>query len=615
MYKQIIRSLLLGSVILASHNVQAENGNSSDTIIVTANRYSQSADDSMAAVTVISRQDIENSAAQDLPSLLSHIAGFDLKPSGPYGKNTSLFLRGTSSSQLLTLIDGIKIYSATSGGTAFQHIPLDQIERIEIVRGPRASLYGSEAIGGVIQIFTRKGHNKKNADIQAGTGSNSSREVSAFISGSTDKSSFSLNLRRFITDGIDVIRHTSVNDKDGYSNNSFNARIDYTFSKSLSLSSSFMNAQGNTQYDNCYNSSFATSDNCDSDYIQQVFSNTLKFTPDGNWDAQLQLGTSRDLSDNFWESNPNNTYNTQRIDASFINNFQIDETQLLTLGIDYADDSVDATPYAADAAPARNNVGVFAAWNSEYDFADISLSLRRDNNEQFNTYNTGSIAIGKSLSPQLRTYISYGTAFKAPTFNDLYFPFYGSPTLLPEESTSLEAGFKGKLLSASWSFDLYQTDIDNLIAYDSNTFLAGNINKARISGAELTGNMVIKSWNINLSASYTDPLNKSAANNGKTLQARAKQTLNIQASRHIGKYNISASLLAQGKRYTNSDNTESVAGYGVMDANIDYKYSKQISLSAKLNNIFDKDYIINQGFGSIYNTLGRTVFISMKYSM
>lgn len=624
MYKSLSKTLFISSACitacLSSFNLFAEETTSDDQnlneVIVTANRYSQNVDETLSSATVITRDDIEKSTAQDLPALLSRVAGLDIRPSGTYGKNTSSFMRGTNSSHLLTLIDGIKLYSATAGSTSLQHIPLDQIERIEIVRGPRSSVYGSEAIGGVIQIFTRKGSSKPSASANVGLGSNNSKELSASFSGATDKANFNLTASSFKTDGIDAIVHTTPNDDDGYTNDSVSASFDYQFNSSFAFKSSFMNAQGNTLYDNCFNSSFISSDDCSTDFTQQTFSNTLHITPEGMWDAQLQIGTSRDLNDSFWEGADNGSFNTKRDDAAFINNLQITDDQLIVLGVDYAEDDVSTSAYPAGTPETRDNIGIFAAWNAQFNSMDIELNLRRDDNEQFNTHNTGSIAFGMPISDNIQTFVSYGTAFKAPTFNELYFPFFGVPTLVPEESESFEIGIRGKYNSGNWSFNVYQTNIDNLISYDSTIFLANNIDKSQITGAELVSSTRLLQWNINTSLSYTDPVNKSGDNNGKQLVARAKETLSITVDRNIGHYNVGVALLAQSKRYQNSDNSVSTAGYGVVDLSVNYNFTSQFKLAVQLNNILDKEYAVNKTFGGAnYNTLDRNFFVNLVYTM
>ncbi|VAW66278.1 Outer membrane vitamin B12 receptor BtuB [hydrothermal vent metagenome] len=621
-YKNVRKTILTCSICLStnisSFNLHAEN-NELNEVIVTANRYSQTVDDSLSSVTVITRSNIEQSSASDLPSLLSRIPGLDVRTSGAYGKATSIFMRGTNSSHLLTLIDGVKLYSATAGNTSFQHISLDQIERIEIVRGPRSSIYGSEAIGGVIQIFTRKGKQQPSASANIGLGSNNSKEISAGFSGATENASFNLTARGFKTDGIDAIVHTSNNDKDGYNNDSISANFNYHFNQALSLQSSYMNSQGNTEYDSCidtFSGSFSSSDDCSSEFTQQTFSNTLNITPDGMWDGKFLIGTSRDFNNNDWESTANGRFETNRDDLSFTNNLQLSEERLLVLGVDYSKDTVEASPYPATAAPSRDNFGLFTAWNGAISNHDIEISFRSDDNEQFNRHNTGSISVGHNLSTHSRVFISYGTAFKAPTFNELYFPFFGLETLKPEEADSIEIGLTGKYTSGNWSLNFYQTRIDNLIAYDSNTFLAQNIERAKIKGAELISTILISNWRLNTSLSYTDPVNKSGPNYGKQLQARAKETFSLSANRVLGKHNLGISFLAQSKRYQNAENTASTAGYGIIDLTADYNFNADFKLALKINNILDKEYSLNQApSGDNYSTLGRNFFINLVYTM
>ena len=610
MYKKIFKSITLSSLAVASFNVQSAE----DEIIVTANRYAQSINESLSSVTVISRNEIEKSAATDLPSLLGQVAGLDMKNNGPYGKQSSIFMRGTNSSHTLTLVDGIKLYSASAGITAYQHIPLSQIERIEIVRGPRSSLYGSEAIGGVIQIFTRKGSKETNASTSVGFGENNTRDISALFSGSDGNANFSLNVNHSSTDGIDAIVHENSNDDDGYINDSVTAKFGYKFNEAVSLESTFMGADGNTEFDNCLNNvSYLNSDDCDSDITQQSFSNVFNFTADGIWDSQLTIGTSRDDSENFWESQSNYTYETKRIDASFINNFQLSETQLVILGIDYSEDTVNTTEYANNS---RDNAAAFIAWDSQYDSIDLSVSARHDDNEQFDTHSTGSIAAGYAINDQLKLIASYGTAFKAPTFNDLYFPFFGNENLNPEESETAELSIRGTHSVLNWSFNVYQTEIDNLIAYDPNTSLAANVNEAGITGAELITDFSAYQWDLNIGIAYIDTENKSGDNQGKELIARAKENLNFQVYRSFGKLAVSAAWTAQGKRYISLDNSESLAGYGIVDANIDYALNKQMKLSVKINNITDKEYAVAaDSFNGTYNTLDRTLFVNLSYNM
>lgn len=618
-YKKFTAGLLGGLISLGSAPVLAQSSTDDGTLeemIVTANRYAQTANESLASVSVITREDIEQSAAYDLPELLAGQAGVVIRSSGPYGQQTSLFLRGSNSNHVLILVDGVKLYSATAGSTALQHIPLTQIERIEIVRGPRSSLYGAEAIGGVIQIFTRRSEQQNSARLELGTGSNNSREVNTGLSLVGDKAQFSVNARHFNTDGIDTIVHDSVNDNDGYRNNAFNAQFDYRFNSALSFATSLMDIQGEVNYDNCYNSiTFTSSDACTSDFKQQTISNSFKFTPGGIWDGQLQFSRSKDFDENYSDAQRQYTFETERDAISFTNNFQLSDTQLFALGADYADDTVSSDFLDASTPNSRDNTAVFALWNQQLDQLQLNLSVRSDDNEQFDRHATGNIALGYPLAENLSGFISYGTAFKAPTFNDLYSAFGGNPDLQPEESASTEIGVSGMINDASWSFNIYQTDIDNLIIYDQTTFTSENIAQSQIRGAELNSSLQLAKWQFDLALSYTDPRNKSGDDKDRVLQSRPKQTLSIQVSRDFGRFALGSSLLAQSQRYTSSDNSESSPGYGLLNAHASYQLNKNMSVEAKLSNLLDKDYILNQGFGTTYSTLGRSLFVNLAYQL
>lgn len=601
----ISRSTLFLSASLSSVSVIAETLLS--PVIVTASRYEQKLEDTLSSTTLITREDIEASNASTLEELLKTVPGLDVIHSGPYGKNTSIYMRGTNSSHILTLVNGIKTYSATSGGTAYQHIPLSQIDRIEIVRGPRSGLYGSEAIGGVIQIFTRKGQDTSTASFDIEQGVNNTSKLEAGFSGHNGKLGYSLFASQFDTDGIDSIQHTTTNDSDGYDQKSLSTNLSYTFNSAVTVDLEFLNSQGSTLYDNCYNASYATSDNCYADYEQQSTSIKLNLTPQSIWDASLQIGESKDLSDNFWEDTPNNTYLTEVSSLYFQNNFQISDNHLLIAGIDSLKDKVIATPYTVY-DKVRDNQGVYVAWNAELGEASVKTSLRNDDNEQFGVHSTGSISAGYKINETSRTYVSYGTAFKAPSFNELYWPGFSNPDLLPEESESVEIGFKQKIVNGQLQFSLYQTKVDNLISS------ATNINKAEIEGIEISADLNIQKWKLTFSTEYLEPVNKDNSNYGKILTNRAQQSTSLNAARTFGKTGVFISLLNQGDRFTDSSNTNMLDAYTVVDFKINHKVDKNISTELKIENLFDEDYLIYGGFNT-YNTLGRSVFISMNYKM
>ena len=586
-----------------------------EPVIVTAGRFAQNLNDSLASTTVITREDIEQSSATTLDELLGSVNGLDVKSTSSFGKSSSIFMRGTGSSHVLTMIDGVKLYSATGGSTAYQHIPLGQIDHIEIVRGPRSGLYGSEAIGGVIQIFTRKGKTKPAADLTIEQGSYNTSSVNAGFSGKAGDLGYSLYSSQFNTDGIDSIRHDTANDNDGYSNRSLSTGVNYELSKSVKLNASVLSVDGTTLYDNCYNDSYATSDNCYSDVQQQVVSTSAKFTPDSNWDGTLQIGYSQDASDNFWEDTPNNSYITDHYSINFQNNYQASDTQLIIFGVDLTEDKVKADAYTSVFDNTRDNTGVFISWNNNSDKIQTNISVRSDDNEQFGQHTTGTLSTGLSLTKESKIYASYGTAFKAPTFNELYFPFYGDPSLKPEQSESIEFGFKNISNNLQFEASLYHTTIDDLINYDSLLFKANNISTAEITGIELSASAKISKWKLNASTSYLEPINKDANYDGKLLPGRVKSSTSLNLLRNYNSLQLGIAIINQGERFTDANNTTKLDAYTKVDVKLTKKLNKQITISTSINNIFDEDYALNAFSTTLYNTTGRSFFISAQYRM
>ena len=398
-----------------------------EAVIVTATRTARTADETLASVSVITRADIERTQAKSVAELLAGEAGIDTTVSGGYGKSTSVFLRGTNSDHTLVLIDGIKVGSATLGTAPWQHLSLDQIERIEIVRGPRSSLYGSEAIGGVIQIFTRRPAEKFQGHAEAGYGTYGMSKLSAGVSGADGNTRYNLTAGHFNTDGIDAKTASAGNegDRDGYRNTSLSARLTHRLAGGAEIELHTLHAQAHTEFDGTTENQTA--------FLQDVVSARLNFAPTNNWSVKLQAGTSRDYTDNFKNGGFRSTINTLRNIASWQNDVALGKDQLLTLGLDYQDDrvyrsGVNASNYTVQE---RADTGVFLQHQAKFGDHDIIVGLRRDDNEQFGIHNTGNLAWGYALSPRLRARLSYGTAFKAPTFNQLYFSGLWRPQLAP----------------------------------------------------------------------------------------------------------------------------------------------------------------------------------------
>jgi len=578
-----------------------------EPIVVTATRTARTIDETLAAVTVITREDIERLQATSVEEVLRGVPGLTLSNNGGPGKATSVFLRGTNSDHVLVLIDGVKVGSVSLGTTSFQDIPLGQVERIEIVRGPRSSLYGSEAVGGVIQIFTRKGGGKLTPYISAGGGSYNTSRTAAGVSGGGAQAWYNVSAANTTTRGFNSCRGTLTAgcftvepDDDGYRNRSAALRAGRRFDGGAEIDVHLLHAQGDNQFDG----SFVN----ESKFVQQVVGGKFGFSPLSAWRATLLAGRSRDDADNFLNGAFKSRFDSERDTLSWQNDLNLGRHQLLTLGLDRQTDRIDST--TAYPITARDNTGVFAHHQATVGGHDLSLALRGDDNEQFGRHTTGSLAWGLALGGGVRVLASHGSAFKAPTFNQLYFPGFGNPDLNPETSRSTELGVNAKLAATRWSLNAYETEVDQLIASDPTTFAAVNINAARIRGLEAVFSTRLADWRLGGNANWLDPRNLSHdANHNKLLPRRAEQTARLDLDRMFGRLQIGATVVGEGRRYDNLANTVKLASYAAVDMRAAYTLAKHWQLQTRVANLFDKQYET----AAYYNQPGRNYFISLRY--
>lgn len=581
-----------------------------EPITVTATRMAQTADESLASVSVISREQIERSQATSLPQLLSTERGISLSSNGAYGKTTSLNMRGTNSDHVLVLIDGVKLGSATSGTTAFQHLPLHQIERIEVVRGPRSSLYGSEAIGGVIQIFTRKGQKgEPGVQTSAMRGSNGSKEVATAMSGGTENTSIAFSAKAFDTDGIDTTT-SGFPDDDGYTNDSASLNVRHNLDKTTSLSLSAMTASGISEFDNC-GSFTAPSGDCEDEFRQQSVTSSVEKDINSFWSMSISAGETLDESRLFTDGDRDSKFNTQRREVSWQNDLTLGTGHVLTLGYDYRDDQI--TSSADFDETERDNSAVFGQWQWTGDRVDVQLSGRRDDNEAFGEEETGSIAAGYYIGNDVRIYGSYGTAFKTPTFNNLYFPdtpfFSSNPDLDPENSETLEIGIDGGN-EIRWSANLYRTEVDRIIVFDSSTASVDNLDEARINGMELSAATKHGGWDIDVSATFLETETiTSGPNDGNELPRRPHRTFNLGFQREFEVIDFSAHVRHEGDRYDAAANNVELDGFTLVGFRLGYDLHRDFSLEATVNNLADVDYETAAGF----RNPGRTGHVRLRY--
>jgi len=577
-------------------------------VVVTATRTAQTVDESVASVTVITREEIDNSLALTVPELLRGVPGLHIINNGGLGKPSSVFMRGTESDHVLVLVDGLKVGSATAGTVPLHHFPLAQIERIEIVRGPRSSLYGSEAIGGVIQIFTRQGKGQKpKMTFSGGYGADNTYQLAGGLSGSTENSWYSLFGEHLQTDGFNDCQgsetagcFTIEPDDDGYQNTSYSVRLGHRFGKSLNMEAFALRTDGHTEYDSSFDN--------EADFSQQLIGLKADYAASESWLMNLNLGQSLDEMDSFGHNSPTSFFNTERTTGSVQSNFLFSNENTLTIGYDYQKDKVDSS--TAYTLTSLDNQGFFAEYQSQSGRSDWVMGLRQDDNEQFGKHTTGNIGLGYTLNSDTRLLLSYGTAFKAPSFNELYFPNFGNPNLVPEESDSVEMGFMGTQPFYEWSLNAYYTKIDQLIAtnFDAATgrYFADNINKAKITGIDGALNFRNGGWEFNTTFSWLKPEDEAT---GQLLPRRPESSFMVELAEKRGPARLGVSWLAESHRYDDAANTRRLDSYSILNFTSEYQLNQDWALRVRMENALDEEYET----AAFYNTQGRFWFVSLHY--
>ncbi|MGY8816235.1 MAG: TonB-dependent receptor domain-containing protein, partial [Pseudomonadales bacterium] len=548
-----------GAVILAvtvSIPVSAETH--SAEVIVTATRTSQSIAQTLSSATVVSAADIERYQPTDLLDLFQHVPGIDLARNGGAGSIPSLFIRGSNTGHALFLIDGQRFNSAGLGSTSFQFIDPSQIERIEIVRGAKSSIYGSDAIGGVIQIFTKKGDSKPSTMISTEVGSNVLKRTAISTRGAYNQLRYSLDASYLETDGIDaqLEDREQTRDNDGYRNRSINANFGYTFDNGVDVGLGILEANSRSYYDNASDGSRGTDPYSDNT-IQNIGFNISAPLTDW-WQSKISIGRSMDDIDdtNAVDGSHLSNFRTTKDQYSWQNDIEIFDGQLATFGVDLYDDELIASTTYTDTQGAlvkeRMNRAYFAQYQGKFSIFDYVLGFREDDNEETGKQDTSNFALGAQLGKSHRVTISWAEGFKAPTFNDLYWPIgaygAGNPDLLPEDSEIFELGARGDYSSWKWEASIYQNRIDNLIDWAEagtaeypSQWVPSNVSSAKIKGGEFSADTNIGGWDITTSFSYTDPRNQKT---DKMLQKRAKKKFTFDIDRSFSRLDAGLSFNA-----------------------------------------------------------------------
>ena len=395
-------------------------------------------------------------------------------------------------------------------------------------------------------------------------------------------------------------------DRDGYRNSSATIRADFAPGDAWQIDARGFRAEGHNDYDGDY------ADN--SDVVQQVVGGNVRWAPSPAVRVKLTVGRNSDLSDNYIGDTFANRYDTTRDSANLQGDFTVAAGHVLTTGLDWLRDRADVTDPWSPFAVARGNRALFAQYQGRLQAGpaahDLQLSLRRDDNDQFGGQTTGGIAWGMGFGDGWRLTASHATAFKAPSFNELYYPGYGNPLLAPESSRSSELSLGRSGDGWQAGVNAYQTRVDDLIAFDSTTFAPNNIEQARIRGVELTANATLAGWEVSGQVGMLDARNLSAGvNQGKRLARRPQRSARLDLDRDIGDWGVGISGIGEAARWDDVANTLRVGGYGTVDARLSWRFAPAWTLQANLVNAFDRHYQTS----AWYAQPGREFAVSLRW--
>lgn len=583
----------------AQTNANARDGLVLDTIVVTPLRRATSLQRSTSSVTVIDSQEINRSAAPDLQSLLQYYPGISITTNGGQGSSSNLYIRGMSSKQTVVLVNGVRTASATTGATSLANIPLSSIDRIEIAKGAHSSQYGADAMGGVINIITKQGgacgERSFCGSVTTGVTHPWGGYASASLQGqSKDGIDYAFGAAVTGTQGYNFKQPGTFGyepDRDGFLQGSFNFSLAKDFDWGRIYTDGLL-SRGRNQYD-------ATAPSFNEAYTT-AFNGKLGARIDhtDDWSSTIELSSGLDHSRNFRKNvSGSDLFETKRygIFASTEKQFETGGvSHVVTGGVEAYREEVNATTVYAETS--RDLAAVFGQYSLEYDALRFDGGVRYDHNEQFGdvvTYNAGA---SYEMLPDLVLRSSFGTGFRAPTFNELYYPGYANPDLQPEKSRSYEVGLNWQATDkTSLDVAFYQTWLRDAIMSTAPSYLPYNVARAKITGFEATlSHRFNESWGVKGSIDLKRPIDEDS-DNDLAYRERVKATAEV-SYKPVDKLDLTGRLLYGGSRFANAANTNKLDPYVMADFAALYDIDAQSQFKLSVENILDKDYQTTSGY-------------------
>jgi vitamin B12 transporter len=585
-----------------------------EPVVVTAARIEQKQTDALPFTTVISAEDIRNSQAVDLPSLLQREAGIQFTQNGGLGQSSGLFVRGAETRQTLILLDGVPLTKQDASGTvSIEHLMLDQIDHIEIVRGNVSSIYGSSAIGGVVQIFTRRGNGPAKVTLQTEAGSRGSTRVAAGVTGGSsdggnDTVHYSLNVSNYRTNGFSALNPTQVPtanpDRDGYRNSSVSGALSRDFGEDNQIGVNFSATEGRFDFDSSFGvpadvHTGKTEVNTMAVYSQNRISQS--------WSSRVTYSQARDKNANRYDTSNgiiDDRYRSRTRMLQWTNEFTLTPDWHATAGVERQWQDLAADDgYGGLVAVNRNANSVFAGVDGKIGFHQLQFNVRQDRIDSLEGATTGYLGYGYALSTRWKALASVATGFAAPPLGYLYSPGFGNPDLKPERSRSAELGLQYSYGGALVRAALFDTRTRQQLEYDQVANVFSNIGRVTNRGLELSASGTIAETALRASLTLQDPRNDET---GARLIRRARTMASVGASRSFGAWRIGGDVAFTASR---PDVSSQLGAYELINLNARYKLTKTVELFARVDNLLNRDYQTAYG----YNQPPRGVFAGLRW--
>ena len=601
--KYLLPTLVLAGFSSIAQAQQNPGALTLDSLVVTAARWPQALSELVADVTVIGAEEIARAGAQSLAELLRRVPGVEIVMNGGPASTSGVFLRGANSNQTLVLIDGQRVGSSASGTAALEAIPIDVIDRIEILRGPASNLYGADAIGGVIQVFTRNGGDVFAAHASAGYGTYRTSVASGGVSGAAGAWRYALDVGHRQSDGFNAIANPANfsfnDDRDGYRGDDASGSVSLRLAPEQELSVRFLKSRLDAQFDAEPGFDDRTITTVDS--LALASRNRLT----GWWTSQLEAAQTDDISDSRTGFGPGRFTTRQRLYV-WQNDFLLLRGSL-GVALERREERVGGdAAFAINSRDTNAAVGVYRLAEGPH---AVQLNLRRDDSTQFGARTTGALAYGYGFAPGWRASAGYGTAFKAPTFNDLYYPGFSNPDLKPETARNAEVALRYASEALAAGIVAYRNRVRDLIVFECDADFncaPQNVAAATLQGVTLDMRFRRGATVATASVDLQRPEDDAS---GLLLPRRARRHAALAVEHPLGPVQVRAELSASSARFDDAANTRRMGGYALINLLVEWPFEARWTAFARLDNLLDKHYEL----AADYRTAGATLFAGVRW--